>query len=67
MPVGSKYKVFVPQQLAYGATDRGAIKPFSTLIFDIELISIEKDEPAQQQLSAEQMRQLQQQMQQQQR
>jgi len=67
MPVGSKYKVFVPQQLAYGATDRGAIKPFSTLIFDIELISIEKDEPAQQQLSAEQMKQLQQQMQQQQR
>jgi FKBP-type peptidyl-prolyl cis-trans isomerase FkpA len=66
MPVGSKYKVFVPQQLAYGATDRGAIKPFSMLIFDVELLSIEKDQPAPQ-MSAEQMQQLQQQMQQQRR
>lgn len=67
MPVGSKYKVFIPQQLAYGSADRGTIKPFSTLIFDIELISIEKALPQQPQLSAEQMQQLQQQMQQQQR
>jgi len=42
MPVGSKWKVFVPYNLAYGAEDRGAIKPFSTLIFDVELLSIEK-------------------------
>ncbi|MGV8962472.1 MAG: FKBP-type peptidyl-prolyl cis-trans isomerase [Candidatus Saccharimonadaceae bacterium] len=42
MPVGSKWKVFVPSNLAYGAEDRGAIKPFSTLIFDVELLSIEK-------------------------
>ena len=42
MPVGSKYKVFVPQELAYGAFPRqGApIKPFSTLIFDVELLEI---------------------------
>jgi FKBP-type peptidyl-prolyl cis-trans isomerase FkpA len=42
MPVGSKYKLFVPQELAYGGADRGAIKPFSMLIFDVELLSIEK-------------------------
>lgn len=42
MPVGSKYKVYVPQELAYGGADRGAIKPFSMLIFEVELLSIEK-------------------------
>ena len=42
MPVGSKWKVYIPYNLAYGAEDRGAIKPFSTLIFDVELLSIEK-------------------------
>lgn len=41
MPVGSKYKVFIPSDLAYG--DRGAgqdIKPGSMLIFEIELLEI---------------------------
>jgi len=42
MPVGSKWRLYVPYDLAYGATDRGAIKPFSNLIFDVELIGIEK-------------------------
>jgi FKBP-type peptidyl-prolyl cis-trans isomerase FklB len=42
MPVGSKYKVYVPQQLAYGGQDRGKIKPFSMLIFEVDLLSIEK-------------------------
>ena len=42
MPVGSKWKVYVPYDLAYGAEDRGTIKPFSTLIFDVELLAIEK-------------------------
>jgi FKBP-type peptidyl-prolyl cis-trans isomerase FklB len=42
MPVGSKYKLYIPQQLAYGNQTRGAIKPFSMLIFEVELISIEK-------------------------
>ena len=41
MPVGSKWTVYIPYDLAYGAQDRGTIKPFSTLIFDIELLSIE--------------------------
>ena len=41
MPVGSKWRLYVPYDLAYGATDRGAIKPFSNLIFDVELLGIE--------------------------
>jgi len=48
MPVGSKYKLYIPQELAYAGADRGKIKPFSMLIFDVELISIEKSLPAQQ-------------------
>ncbi len=42
MPVGSKWKLYIPYDLAYGSQDRGTIKPFSTLIFDIELLAIEK-------------------------
>jgi FKBP-type peptidyl-prolyl cis-trans isomerase FklB len=42
MPVGSKWRIFVPADLAYQDQDRGAIKPFSTLIFDIELVGIAK-------------------------
>lgn len=42
MPVGSKWKIYVPQELAYGEREMGAIKPFSTLIFEVELLSIEK-------------------------
>ena len=43
MPVGSKYRLYIPQDLAYGAQPHpgGAIKPFMALIFDVELISIE--------------------------
>jgi len=41
MPVGSKWRLYVPYDLAYGSTDRGAIKPFSNLIFDVELLGIE--------------------------
>ena len=43
MNVGSKYKFFIPQELAYGAQQRGAnIKPFSTLVFEIELLEVIK-------------------------
>lgn len=43
MPVGSKFKVYLPSDLAYGANGAGnAIKPFSTLIFDVELLDIVK-------------------------
>jgi FKBP-type peptidyl-prolyl cis-trans isomerase FklB len=43
MPVGSKFKVYIPQNLAYGATGAGEqIKPYSTLVFEIELLEIVK-------------------------
>jgi FKBP-type peptidyl-prolyl cis-trans isomerase len=46
MPVGSKYQIFVPSELAYKGRAAGAdIGPNSTLIFEIELLSI-KDKPA---------------------
>ena len=41
MNVGAKYKFFIPQNLAYGPQQRGAaIKPFSALIFEVELLDI---------------------------
>jgi FKBP-type peptidyl-prolyl cis-trans isomerase FklB len=46
MPVGSKYQVFIPSELAYGGRGAGAdIGPNATLIFEIELLSI-KEKPA---------------------
>lgn len=42
MPAGSKWTLYIPYDLAYGAQQAGSIAPFSTLIFDIELVSIEK-------------------------
>lgn len=42
MPVGSVWEVYIPQNLAYGEREQGEIKPFSTLIFKIELLGIEK-------------------------
>jgi FKBP-type peptidyl-prolyl cis-trans isomerase FklB len=42
MPVGSTWEVYIPQELAYGERSTGQLKPFSALIFKIELISIKK-------------------------
>ena len=42
MPVGSKWKVYIPQEQAYADREAGLIKPFSCLIFTIELLEIEK-------------------------
>lgn len=41
MPVGSTWEVFIPQELAYGERAAGDIKPFSALIFTIELLSVQ--------------------------
>jgi FKBP-type peptidyl-prolyl cis-trans isomerase FklB len=42
MPVGSKWKVYIPYQLAYGERGAGgSIGPFSALIFEIELLEIQ--------------------------
>ncbi|HXX99520.1 MAG TPA: FKBP-type peptidyl-prolyl cis-trans isomerase [Candidatus Limnocylindrales bacterium] len=40
MPVGSKWQLYVPSSLAYGEQGNGPIGPNSTLIFDLELVSI---------------------------
>ncbi len=42
MPVGSKWEIYIPQQLGYADREQGKIPPFSTLIFTVELLEIEK-------------------------
>jgi FKBP-type peptidyl-prolyl cis-trans isomerase len=42
MPVGSKWQLFVPSNLAYGPNGPGEIGPNATLIFEVELVSIQK-------------------------
>ena len=42
MTVGSKYKFFIPYHLAYGSQQAGSIPPYSTLIFEVELLDIVK-------------------------
>lgn len=44
MPEGSTWELYIPQELAYGERAAGSIKPFSTLIFKVELISAKKAE-----------------------
>jgi FKBP-type peptidyl-prolyl cis-trans isomerase FkpA len=47
MNSGSKYKFYVPSDLAYGARSTGKITSYSTLIFEVELLEIIKiDKPA---------------------
>ena len=44
MPVGSKWELYIPQELAYGSRTQaqGKIKPFSALVFEVELLEIVK-------------------------
>lgn len=42
MPVGSKFKFYLPYNLGYGENGHGTIPPYSALIFEVELLSIEK-------------------------
>lgn len=56
MPVGSKWQLYIPQELAYGARQAGQIPPYSTLVFDLELVGIVKPEvkePAKEESPAE--------------
>ena len=47
MKVGDKWQLVIPAKLAYGEKGPGFIGPNSTLIFDVELLGIEKPEAAQ--------------------
>jgi FKBP-type peptidyl-prolyl cis-trans isomerase FklB len=47
MPVGSKWQLFVPAELAYGPRQRSEdIGPNSTLVFEVELLSIQEKKPS---------------------
>lgn len=45
MPVGSKWTLYIPYELAYGEREAGLIKPYSALIFDVVLEGIDKPQP----------------------
>jgi FKBP-type peptidyl-prolyl cis-trans isomerase FklB len=45
MPKGSKWELYIPYDLAYGPEGRSSIPPYSTLIFQIELLSIDHKVP----------------------
>ncbi|MBK6276489.1 MAG: FKBP-type peptidyl-prolyl cis-trans isomerase [Saprospirales bacterium] len=76
MTIGSKYKFYVPGELGYGAQGQpqGGIGPNQTLIFEVELLSIEKEMPKQEaqgqqgepQMDEETMKKIQEQIKQQQ-
>lgn len=42
MPIGSKWKIYIPYALAYGEKGRGEIPPYAALVFEVELLDIEK-------------------------
>lgn len=42
MPVGSKFKFYIPYELGYGEQGTGPIPPYATLVFEVELLEIVK-------------------------
>jgi FKBP-type peptidyl-prolyl cis-trans isomerase len=42
MPAGSKYRLYIPYELAYGMNDQGPIPGGSVLVFDVELLNVKK-------------------------
>ncbi len=52
MKTGAKWRLFVPADLAYGGRQYGKIPPNSALIFDLELVSVAKDDAAIEELEA---------------
>lgn len=46
MPAGSTWMLYIPQELGYGSRAAGKIKPYSTLIFKVEVVKIDKHEEA---------------------
>ena len=53
MPVGSKFKFVIPPELAYGTQDTPTIPANSTLVFEVELVSIDKGEVAEEETAAQ--------------
>lgn len=59
-PAGTKFKLYVPENLAYGMTGNKVIKPFETLVFEIEIVSVKKGAAPQMDMRAlQQMQQMQ--------
>lgn len=42
MPEGSKWELYIPQSIGYGSRKAGSIKPYSTLVFTVEVVKVEK-------------------------
>lgn len=53
MPAGSTWELYIPQELAYGSRPAGKIQPYSTLIFTVELVSVEQEKPAEEPVKEE--------------
>ena len=53
MPVGSKWELYIPNDLAYGAKQSGKVKPFSALIFEVELVKINPEKEKKTKVKAE--------------